>query len=113
MTTVATSYWPTDTSEPVLETTVGGVLRAAAAADPDMTAMVAGVPDPAARHRWTYAQLLAEAEQAARVLTARFAPGERVAVWAPNLPEWVILEYAAALAGLVLVTVNPAYRPTE
>jgi fatty-acyl-CoA synthase len=113
MTTVATSYWPADTSEPVLETTVGGVLRAAAAAGPDMPAMVAGVPDPGARHRWTYAQLLAEAEQAARALTARFAPGERVAVWAPNLPEWVILEYAAALAGLVLVTVNPAYRPAE
>jgi fatty-acyl-CoA synthase len=113
MTTVATSYWPADTPEPVLETTVGGVLRAAAAAGPDMTAMVAGLPDPAARRRWTYAGLLAEAEQAARALTARFAPGERVAVWAPSLPEWVVLEFAAGLAGLVLVTVNPAYRPAE
>src|SRR5262245_46360515 len=113
MTTVTTSYWPADTSEPVLETTVGGVLRTAAATGPDMTAMVAGVPDPAARRRWTYAQLLAEAEQAARALTTRFAPGERIAVWAPNLPEWIILEFAAGLAGLVLVTVNPAYRPAE
>jgi fatty-acyl-CoA synthase len=113
MTTVATSYWPADTSEPVLETTVGGVLRAAAAAGPDMLAMVGGVPDPGQRRRWTYAELLAEAEQAARALTTRFAPGERVAVWAPNLPEWVILEYAAGLAGLVLVTVNPALRPAE
>ena len=113
MTTVATSYWPADTSEPVLETTVGGVLRAAAAAGPQMLAMVGGVPDPGQRRRWTYAELLAEAEQAARALTARFAPGERVAVWAPNLPEWVILEYAAGLAGLVLVTVNPALRPAE
>jgi len=113
MTTVATSYWPADTSEPVLETTVGGILRAAAAAGPDLTAMVAGVPDPAQRRRWTYAELLAEAEQAAGALSIRFAPGERVAVWAPNLPEWVILEFAAALAGLVLVTVNPAYRPGE
>ena len=113
MTTVATSYWPADTSEPVLETTVGGILRAAAAAGPDMLAMVGGVPDPGQRRRWTYAELLAEAEQAARALTARFAPGERVAAWAPNLPEWVILEYAAGLAGLVLVTVNPALRPAE
>ena len=113
MTTVTTSYWPADVSEPVLETTVGGILRAAAAQAPDLTAMVAGVPDPAARRRWTYAQLLAEAEQAARALTVRFAPGERVAVWAPNLPEWVILEYAAGLAGLVLVTVNPALRSAE
>jgi len=113
MTTVAMSYWPADTSEPVLETTVGGVLRAAAAAGPQMLAMVGGVPDPGQRRRWTYAELLAEAEQAARALTARFAPGERVAVWAPNLPEWVILEFAAGLAGLVLVTINPALRPAE
>jgi fatty-acyl-CoA synthase len=113
MTTMTTSYWPADTSSPVKQTTVGGVLRAAAAAGPQMLAMVGGVPDPGARRRWTYAQLLAEAEQAARALTARFAPGERVAVWAPNLPEWVILEYAAGLAGLVLVTVNPAFRPAE
>jgi fatty-acyl-CoA synthase len=113
MTTVAMSYWPADTSEPVMETTVGGILRAAAAAGPDMLAMVAGMPDPGARRRWTYAQLLADAEQAARALTARFAPGERLAVWAPNLPEWVILEFAASMAGLVLVTVNPALRPAE
>ncbi len=113
MTTAATSYWPADTTEPVRETTVGGVLRAAAAAGPQMPAMVAGVPEQGARRRWTYAELLAEAERAAAALTARYAPGERVAVWAPNLPEWVILEYAAALAGLVLVTVNPALRPAE
>ena len=107
------SYWQADASQPVLETTVGAVLRTAAATAPDRLAMVGGVPDPADRKRWTYADLLAEAEQAARALAARFAPGERVAVWAPNLPEWVILEYGAALAGLVLVTVNPALRPAE
>ena len=110
---LSVSYWPADTSVPVLETTVAGVLRAAAAAAPDAPAMVAGLSDPGARRRWSHAELLAEAEQAARALTARFAPGERIAVWAPNLPEWVIVEYAAALAGLVLVTVNPAYRPAE
>ena len=110
---MTTSYWPADASQAVLETTVGGVLRAAAAAAPDRLAMVGGVPDPGDRKRWSYAELLAEAEQAARALTAQFAPGERVAVWAPNLPEWVVLEYAAALAGLVLVTVNPALRPAE
>jgi fatty-acyl-CoA synthase len=113
MTALSTSYWPADTSDPVLETTVGGVLRAAAAAAGDQLAMVGGLPDPAMRGRWTYAELLDEAERAARALTARFRPGERLAVWAPGLPEWVVLEYAAALAGLVLVTVNPAYRPAE
>jgi fatty-acyl-CoA synthase len=113
MTTVTSSYWPADTSAQVVETTVGGILRAAAEAGPDRPAMVGGLPDPGARRRWTYAELLAEAERAARALSVRFAPGERVAVWAPNLPEWVVLEYGAALAGLVLVTVNPALRPAE
>lgn len=113
MTELTTSYWPADRSEPVLETTVGGVLRAAADLAPDQLAMIGGSPDPAARKRWTYAGLLADAEQAARALTTYFTPGERVAVWAPNIPEWVILEFAAGLAGLVLVTVNPALRPAE
>ncbi len=107
------AHWPADTSDPVLETTVGGVLRDAAASDPDRIAMIAGLPDPAARRRWTFAELLADSERAAHALAARFKPGERVAVWAPNIPEWAILEFGAALAGLTLVTVNPAYRPSE
>ena len=46
-------------------------------------------------------------------LLTRFAPGERIAIWAPNAPEWVLIEYAAALAGLTLVTVNPGYVARE
>jgi len=107
------SHWPAEQSSAVAETTVGGVLRAAADAVPDRVALVAGTPDPALRRRWTYAELLEQSERLARGLATRFAPGERVAVWAPNIPEWVILEFGAALAGLVLVTVNPAYRPAE
>jgi fatty-acyl-CoA synthase len=110
---LTSSEWPADTSIPVLETTVGGVVREAAASHPDDLALVAGAPDPAGRRRWTFGELLAEAERAARALAARFAPGERVAVWAPGLPEWVVLEFGAALAGLTLVTVNPAYRADE
>jgi fatty-acyl-CoA synthase len=107
------SYWPADTSEPILETTVGDILRDAAARAADATALVEGVPDPAARRRWTYGELLDQAEGVARALLGRFAPGERVAVWANNLPEWVLLEFGAALAGMTLVTVNPAYRSGE
>ena len=65
------------------------------------------------RRRWTYRALLADAERTARALLRRFSPGERIAVWAGNSPEWLILEFAAALAGLTLVTVNPAYRGDE
>ena len=105
------SYVPADTSSPVLETTVGGILREAAARAPDQVALIEGVPGE--RRSWTYAELLADAERVARALAARFAKGDRVAVWAPNIPEWVLLEYGAGLAGVVLVTVNPAYQPKE
>ena len=107
------SYIPADTSEPILELTVGDALRRAAATWPDRAALVAGMPDPAARRRWTYAELLHDAEQVARALLARFSPGDHVAVWAANCTEWVLLEYGAALAGLTLVTVNPAYQAAE
>jgi fatty-acyl-CoA synthase len=107
------SYWPADTSEPVTETTIGGVLQAAAGAAPDRTALVFAQPGDPVRRRWTFAELLTEAERAAAALLARFDPGERIAVWAPSCPEWLLLEFGAALAGLTLVTVNPALRPRE
>jgi fatty-acyl-CoA synthase len=110
---LTTSYWPADTSDEVRETTVGGELRRVAASDGERTALVAGMPEPGDRRRWTYRQLLADAERVAQALLTRFEPGEHVAVWAPNLPEWVLLQHGAALAGLVLVTVNPAYQPAE
>ena len=107
------SYWPVDGTEPVLDTTCGGVLRAAAERAADAVALIAGVPDPAGRRRISYAELLSEAERAARALLGRFAPGERVAVWAPNSPQWIVLQFGAALAGMTLVTVNPLYRAAE
>jgi fatty-acyl-CoA synthase len=107
------AYWPADTSQPVLETTVGGVLQAAAEAAPGQAGLVfAQLVDPV-RRQWTFAELLTESERAAGALLARFDPGERIAVWAPNCPEWLLLEFGAALAGLTLVTVNPALRPRE
>lgn len=107
------AYWPTDTSQPVMETTVGGVLQAAAEAAPGRTGLVFAQPGDPVRRRWTFASLLTESERAAAALLARFDPGERIAVWAPNCPEWLLLEFGAALAGLTLVTVNPALRPRE
>ncbi|HEX3782620.1 MAG TPA: AMP-binding protein [Pseudonocardiaceae bacterium] len=107
------SYWSEPAEEPVREDTVGSLLRAAAEAAEDTVALVEGVADPGARRRWRYAELLAESEEVARALLGRFAPGERIAVWANNIPEWVVLEMAAALAGLTLVTVNPALRAEE
>lgn len=92
---------------------LGDLLREAAAQSGEHLALVDGVADPELRRRWTYSQLLAEAELVARGLLARFKVGDRIAVCSPNCPEWVILEYGTALAGMVLVPANPAYRQSE
>ena len=111
MTKLTESYWPADRSVALQDLTVGGLLRDAADDSPDLVGLVAGVPG--VDRRWTFAEMLVESEKVAAALLARFSPGERVAVWAPNLPEWVLLEFGAALAGVVLVTVNPAYQRHE
>ena len=107
------SYVPADESVPVLETTVGSILQAAAADSADMLALIEGVDAVDERRTWTFAELLVDAERIARALAHRFDKGERVAVWAPNIAEWVLLEYACGLAGIILVTVNPAYQSQE
>lgn len=112
MTILDRSYWPADTSVPVLDLTVGEVLRNAARSAPEKLAIASVAPDREDR-LWTYAEFLDDAERAAAWLLDRFAPGDHIAIWAPNVPEWLILQYGAALSGLVLVTVNPALRAAE
>src|SRR5690242_7843832 len=98
---------------PLRQTTVGDLLTSAAAEAPDHTALVFATADDGVVARWTYAEFLAESEAAARAFRARFEPGERVAIWASNRPEWLFVQFGAALAGVVLVTVNPAFRSFE
>ncbi len=115
------SLWEKSTDAEVLELTTGDALRRAAAAAPNRTALVEVVPDgqpsivgaSATDRRWTYKELLEDSERCASWLLDRFEPGEHICLWAPNVPEWIILQYGAALAGLVLVTANPALRTEE
>jgi fatty-acyl-CoA synthase len=107
------SYVAGPTTPAVREMTFGDMLCRSAEAAPDRIALIAGVPDPAQRRKWTYSQLYREAQRTARSLVERFKPGERIAVWAQNIPEWVMLEFGAGMAGMVLVTVNPAFRAKE
>ena len=72
--TLSASYWAADRSQPVLGLTVGDALRDAAAEAPDTTALVAGVVDPAARRRWSYAELLEASQRAARALLGASRP---------------------------------------
>lgn len=107
------SEYPAQGDDPVWETTVGETLRRAAAEDPTAPALVEVTVEGAFGRRWSYGELLRDAERLALALSTRYAPGERVCVWAHNIPEWILMEYAAALSGLTLVTANPAFQPQE
>ena len=99
--------------EPVRDITVGDLLRSAALDAPDTVALMDGHPDRDRRRSWTYAELVADSERLAHGLLERFQPGERLLIVAPNSADWVVLQMAAAIAGLVLATANPAYQERE
>ncbi|WP_253610032.1 MULTISPECIES: AMP-binding protein [unclassified Bradyrhizobium] len=100
---------------------MGTALATTAAEAPDRIALIevvpASVPSPAGAaqtdRRWTYAQLQDDASRCASWPLGKFNTGDRICVWAPNVPEWVVLQYGAALAGVILVTANPAFKPSE
>lgn len=109
----AYSYWPADCTLDIPDLTLGGLLRDAARDVPDRVALVEGVADPQARRRWTYREQLDISEKLARALLGRFKPGDRLVVYGTNSPEWVFLQHAMSLAGILLVPVNPAYTASE
>lgn len=95
---------------PLIEHTIGEALALAAARWGDREALVSVEQDI----RWTFAELLEKADAfAAGLLALGLEPGERIGIWAPNCVEWTLTQFAAARAGLILVTINPAYRTSE
>jgi len=69
---------------------------------------------PETGYRTSYARFREDVRATARSLLAHgIERGEHVGIWAPNVPEWVILQFATAQIGAVLVNVNPAYRASE
>ncbi len=110
---LTTSYVIGPSEPPVRDITVGQLLAEIAERAPDRRAIVEGIPDVSARREWTYAEFFADAQRVARALLVDHRPGDRVAVWAHNIPEWLLLEFGCSLAGVVLVTVNPAFRSSE
>lgn len=107
------SLFPAQHDQPLRHMTIGDALREAAGRWPDQQALVEALPDASTKRRWTFIELLADSERLAGALLTRFRPGERITVWGPNAPEWVLLEYAMALAGLTLVTANPGFKARE
>jgi len=98
-----------DPQPPYRDVTVGGLLARLARALPAHDALVY-VDGP----RFTFASLEQEARTVARgLLAAGVAPGERVVVWATNVPEWVVLQFALAKIGAILVTANTSLRARD
>ena len=90
--------------------TIGRLLRRVAAEGPDRPALVTRHQDV----RWTYAELLSRSEDLAIGLRALgLQKGDRVGIWSANVSEWVLAQFGTALAGLILVNINPAYRVHE
>src|SRR5258708_39881285 len=94
----------------LLEKTIHQALQDIAARFPDREALVVRQQN----RRFTWSQLLAEVQRAARGLMGLgLKPGDRVGIWSTNCAEWILLQHATAQCGIVLVNVNPAYRSHE
>jgi len=104
------AFWHKDESVPLAEITVGSLLAQRAAERPDSPALVGSSHGSGVQRRLTYGELYEEARRAARALLRLARPGDYVALWAQNVVEWPIFQYAAALAGVRLVALNPVLR---
>jgi fatty-acyl-CoA synthase len=95
---------------PLIGETIGANFDRIVASDPDREALVVRDQDV----RWSYAELGARVDRLARAFVATgLRPGDRMGIWAPNCAEWVLVQYASAKAGVILVNINPAYRTSE
>jgi len=104
------SYVHGASQEPLKGLTVGECLDAAALHHADHEALVV----PHQNVRWTYSELKDRVNAwAAGFVALGLQPGDRVGLWAPNLWQWVVVQFATAKVGLILVNINPAYRKPE
>jgi len=104
------SYASGVSGTPLLGRTIGASFERAVGLYPGREALV----ECASGRRWTHAELAAEVEAVALGLHALgLRKGDRLGIWAPNCAEWVMVQYATAKLGVLLVCVNPAYRAHE
>ncbi len=104
------SYARGESNPSLLTDTIGQALDRAAQRWSDREALV----DVTAGRRWTYREFHEDVQRLATgLLAAGLRPGDRVGVWSPNRWEWTIVQFATAQIGIVLVTINPAFRSHE
>jgi fatty-acyl-CoA synthase len=107
------AYWPADHSADLVDFTVGGLLAQQARVHSDRLAIVGVRHGDGAEVRLSYAELYDQAGRVATALCELTQRGSYIAIWAPNVVEWPVIQYGAALAGMVLVALNPALREEE
>ena len=94
----------------LIERPIGEMLRRTASLYPTGEALVS-------RHqniRWTWREMEEQVHRVARAMVGLgLRPGDRIGVWASNCAQWVLMQFACGLTGIVLVNVNPAYRSVE
>ena len=110
MTKLTQSYVHGASNRPLIGMTIGDLFDETVAKFPERDALVV-------RHqslRYDYQSLKDEVDRCARGLMALgLQVGDRVGMWSPNYAEWVIMQFATAKAGVILVNINPSYRKHE
>ncbi|MHC5353285.1 AMP-binding protein [Myroides sp. LJL115] len=104
------SYVHGASQTPLLGETIGQNLKRISHKFPDNPAVISVYQD----YHATYSEFYQQTTDLAKsLLSSGIKKGDRVGIWAPNCYEWVLLQYATARIGVILVTVNPAYRSSE
>ncbi|MEP6391619.1 MAG: AMP-binding protein [Halioglobus sp.] len=108
--TLTDSYYCGEASSQIIYKTIGEVLAQTVAQYPDNEALVVTHQDI----RWTYLEFKQQIDRLATgLLKLGIEPGDRVGIWGPNSFEWVMVQYATAQIGAIMVCINPAYRLHE
>ena len=107
------SYFPAQKDVIFSKNTIGELLSDVSKSNGSSEALVEVTQLGKVDRRWTYKALYRDSLRLAKSLASRFQKGEHIVLWSPNNPEWVLIEYAAGLAGLVIVTANPALQAKE
>jgi fatty-acyl-CoA synthase len=104
------SYVSGSSSHPLIGETIGNCFERSAEKWSEREALVVRQQNV----RYTYAQLKQRVDALAMgLLKLGMHPGDRIGIWSPNNTEWVLLQFASAKIGLILVCINPAYRSYE
>ena len=111
------SHWTPAPEEapPLRGLTCGELLDEAQQRWPDRDALIYCAYEPGGPTlRWSFTELRERARNVGRaLLAAGLHHGDRAGLWATNVPEWLLLQFGAAYAGVVLVPLNPLYRASE